>query len=238
MDEPTSQYLFKETRLNLEADSPSSVVTLHVGGQGRSLQSSRRPTRPQQPWQDQGAESETSFAREHLASSAAVYFGRKHTYPRSLLWRVLSGRKVLSLRFLDIIYSPGEGSDAFKELRIVFPDAIRPAGVSAADSDDHDSLEIFVVTVSGDLYTIPLKLGLFQRPSPSSSTAIVKSDANRAWYQTYLSPSFTFRFPHRLAARTPHELVVALHDGGVLRLTRSPGSDGALSSDYSVTGYC
>lgn len=226
MADRSSQCLYKETRLNLEADVPESTIVVHLVGYDRSTQSSKALVRRRQPTQTSAAEDETTFAREHLASNASIFFRKRDFYPRSLLWRVLSGRKLLSLQFVDFTRTSKDGAEAGQEVQLVFPDAIRPTGVAVTDDDDHETIDVFVLTLSNDLYTIPLKPDFFRRRSSSSS----RINATANWYQTYLSPSFAFRYPHRLAARTSYELVVTLHDGGLLRLTRKPGEDGIVDS--------
>ena len=225
MASSTSQWFFKETRLDLEPETVYSTVVLHIPSPATlasRMVSRRQQQQQQQPALASGTEDETTFARDHLASSAALHFRRKDVYPRSLLWRVLRGRKVLALRFVDLTRRPQDGPEATDELRFIFPDPIRPAAISVADDeDDDDVVDVFALTTSNQLYTIPLRSELFQGAGSALTPASVSGR-----YKSYLSPSFAFRYPYRLVARTSRELVMTLHDGGLLRLTRQAREDG------------
>ncbi len=225
MDYRSQQYLFKETRVDLEPDSPGSVVVVQLPGHGRAAALSSRilPRRQQSAAQAATvAEDDATFVKEHLASAASLFFRQQDLYPRSVLWRVLSGRRALAVRFVDVTRDPTDGPEAPLELRFVFPDAIRPAAVSIADDEAANVLVVFVLTTANDLYTILL------RPDTFRETARPQKEKREivSWGQIYRSPSFAFRYPHRLVARSTQELVITLHDGGLLRLTRQAGEDG------------
>ena len=215
--------------MNLEPETVDSTVVLYIPSPptlASRMVSRRQPPQPkqqqQQPALISGSEDETTFAKDHLASSAALHFRRKDVYPRSLLWRVLGGRNVLALRFVDFTRRPQEGTEATAELRFIFPDPIRPAAVSVADDEDDDEVvNVFALTTSNQLYTIPLRSELFRAVGSARTTS-----TEAAWCKSYLSPSFAFRYPYRLVARTSRELVMTLHDGGLLRLTRQARDDG------------
>ncbi|KAI9886438.1 MAG: hypothetical protein M1823_001756 [Watsoniomyces obsoletus] len=224
MDDRPPQYLFKETRVDLEPDTPTSVVVVPLPGQDRlaALSSRILPRRQQSTAHAASiAEDETTFVKDHLASAASLFFRQNDVYPRSVLWRVLSARRTLAVRFVDFTRDPKDEPEAPLELRFVFSDTIRPAAVSIAEDEATETLVVFVLTTSNDLYTIPL------RPDTFRETARSQKDTPTSWCQIYRSPSFAFRYPHRLVARSAQELVVTLHDGGLLRLTRQAGEDGS-----------
>lgn len=220
---PTPHYLYKEVRLNLEGENPHATLTIRSPGDGRSNQHWRIPHRKQQQFtQAPVTEDETSFAKKHLASSAFLSFqhaSRKH--PRSFLGRILNDSRILSVQCLDFTRGPDDRHEATRTLQFIFPHAIRPAGVSFANDEKHDGLDIFVLTTSNDLYTIAL------RPEFFCSSSSTEGDITSCC-KTYLSASFGFRYPHRLIARSSQELFVSLYDGELLRLTRKPGEDGRV----------
>ena len=219
MDEKLSPCVYKETRVNVESDDPELIVTISLPGDGRPTPSSRILHRKQQAGQSSVAEDETTFAKEHLASSAFLHFRQDEAQPRSLLARILNGGRVLSIQCLDFTTQPRKEREAALNLQFIFSSSIRPLGVSFADHEKRGAVDVFVLTSSNDLYTIALRPDFFH--TSSAGEAGIAS-----WCKSYLSPSFAFRFPHRLIARSAQELFLCLHDGGLLRLTRGPGEDG------------
>ncbi|KAK2799281.1 hypothetical protein FQN51_006958 [Onygenales sp. PD_10] len=109
-------------------------------------------------------------------------------------------------------------------LRLEFPDAIVPHGVALADSEDHEVLSLFVITMtasgSSRLYTLALRPEFFRRVA-----AIEENVAD--WCKVCCPAPLAFARPHRLHAASPYELFVALDSGGLVRLTRRAGEDGS-----------
>lgn len=221
MDDPLPRYLYKETRLNLDTDKSTPTVTVQLPATGLSNQLARLAHRKQQIPPTAVAEDEATFSKRHLASSASIYFRNRNTYPRSLLWRLLNDGKLLSLTFLDITRLDTHEHEACQTLELIFSKAIRPAGLAFADYESHESFNVFVLTTSNDLYTLTLRPEFFHRSSVAEQTV-------QSWCKIYVSSSFNFRYPHRLAARSPLELFISLHDGGLLKLTRRPEDDGMV----------
>ncbi|KAI9851459.1 MAG: hypothetical protein M1838_003648 [Thelocarpon superellum] len=220
MDDPPPIYSYKETHLTLNLLDDPSLITLRLPTHTQDAHGSRPPPRSHRKLQPLEAEDETVFAQRFLATSASVYCRQRNEYPRSVLWRVLEDGKVLSLQHVDLSRIPGGPSEASRTLRLLFPSSIRPAGVTLSDSDQHEFIEVFVLTTTNDLYTLSLSPSLFD---PSFAL----DDGVGRWCQSFLPSSFSFRYPHRLVARSPLELLVSLHDGSLLRLTRKPGDDGS-----------
>lgn len=220
MENSTAQHLYKELRVNLEPENPNWTVTIRLPAEGSSGQIWRTPRR-KQATQAAPAEDETAFAKNCLASSAFLAFRPIEKHPQSILGRILNDGKVLSIQPVDLT-RPGkhEEHEPLRHLQFVFSNSIRPTGVSYAEHEERGSLDVFVLTSSNDLYTIALLPEFFHAAAVPESSNII------GHCKSYLSPSFGFRFPHRLAARHARELFVALHDGGLLRLTRKPGEDG------------
>jgi hypothetical protein len=209
-------YLFKELRLNLEPAYPDSIITIRLPPRGQSSRTSQRRVKPSElsPAEDEGA-----FAKKYLATSSSIYFRHNQKYPRSFLWRVLDEGQTLSIQSVDLSKSAKSTADASLILRLAFPNAIKPAGVVLSDSEDHEHFNVFVLTSSNDLYTFTLRPEFFTRASAIEGNISI-------WYKTFLPSSFSFRYPHRLAALSPQELLISLHDGGLLRLSRKQEDDG------------
>ena len=212
-------YPYKETRLSVNPTHPAAANTIRLPSHTLGNHNSRASSRRAQGNDTNVTDDETLFAKRHLATSASVYHRHSKKHPRSFLWRVLEDGKVLSIRCVDVRRSSNTAPDPSLTLRLLFPNPIRPAGVALADSDHHNSVDVFVVTTSNDLYTLSLKANFFH--TPSSAEASVEK-----WCKIFLPSSFSFRYPHRIVARNPQELLVSLHDGGLLRLTRNAEDDG------------
>jgi hypothetical protein len=215
-------YSYKEVRVSSDPPHPSAVISIHLP----THPNAHHPTRPTIRAERRNGTSiptdETAFAKAHLATSAAIYFRHNRKHPRSFLWRVLEDGRVLSIQCVDLNKSSSTTHDPFLTLRFTFPNPIRPAGVAFADSEKHTSLSVFVITAANDLYTLTLPAQLFHQSS-------VSEGAVDRWCKTFLPSSFSFRYPHRLVARTSEELWVSLHDGGLLRLTRPKDGDGTTT---------
>lgn len=165
---------------------------------------------------------EESYARKHLATEGSVFFRRKERAPRSFLWRVFNDRKVLELRSVDLVHDLRTAkSESLLTFRVTLPAEIVRNGAAFGDPDDADALEVFALTASHELYTITLKRDLLTRetaPKDFDATTCVKK---------YTSNSLAFRHPYRLVAANSLELLISLHDGGIMRLHRQPNESGA-----------
>ncbi|KAI9840020.1 MAG: hypothetical protein M1819_000212 [Sarea resinae] len=213
-------YLFKETRLTLEPTSSRSTIFIRLTARDGSNQSSRPNTKRSNVSDLTHAEDEAAFGRKHIATEASIYFRQNKSYPRSFLWRILEDGKVLELQSADVNKAEREKPDATLRLRLGFPTALRPSGVALADTTEHDILTVFALTTNNDLYTLTLRPRFFSDPAALEGNTT-------GWCKSFQPSSFSFRYPHRLIANSPLELLVSLHDGGLLRLTRKAGDDGS-----------
>ncbi|KZF22285.1 hypothetical protein L228DRAFT_230660 [Xylona heveae TC161] len=214
-------YLYKETRLNLEPASLKSIAAIRLPAHGVSNQAARGSTR-RAPVSLTPIEDENAFSRRVLASSASAYWRKdSQSHPRGYLWRVLDESKTLEIQTADLTRSEKTKHIANGVLRLSFPNAIRPGCVAMADLEGHELVSLFALTTSNDLYTLTLRPEFFRH-----SSAVLDSNVGD-WCKTFLPSSFSFRYPHRLVAKSPHELLVSLHDGGLLTFVRRPGDDGS-----------
>ncbi|KAI1944709.1 hypothetical protein LOZ57_004722 [Ophidiomyces ophidiicola] len=206
--------VLKETKVSIQPDSTESIVNISVPS-------------PQQP------AGHVEFAVQHhspiedgtstdkfLATQASVYFRKRKTYPRCILWRVVGSDRVLELRSADLTRSVHEPQEADLTLRLNFPDVILPHGVGLSDEEDDDAISIFVITASRQLYTLDLQSHCFLNVD-----AIKKNVAD--WCKAYRPPPLSFTHPYLLCASTPLEVFISLHSGALLRLTRKSGTDGS-----------
>jgi nuclear pore complex protein Nup160 len=225
MADTAPPYLYKETRLNVESAIPGSTVVIRLPNYGASKWSSRT-AQTRLPTEIPLAEDESAFKQRHLASAASLFSRQYHKFPRSFLWRVLEDRKVLSIQAADLC-KQDKIPDAHLTLRLTFPSPIRPSCIALSDCKEHDTFSVFSLTESNHLYTLTLRPEFFRRRSTTEENV-------RDWCKIYLSSAFGFKHPHRLVALGNEELVVSLHDGGLLRLNRVPGED---SSVWKETFY-
>ena len=211
--------LFKETRVNLDPTSPGTAIQILVPAHGQSQRSFRFAQQRHFPGNGDAAEDEDAFSKRFLASSGSLYFRKNKSYPRSFLWRVLEDRNILELRSIDLTKSEHDRHEATLILRLVFPNAIRTGGVALSDREDHDLLSVFVLTNRNELYTLTLRPDVFCRVAATEGNV-------QEWCKSFVPATFSISKPHRLLTIGPDELWVSLHDGRLLRLTRSVGSDG------------
>ena len=211
--------LHQETHLSVSPSSPSQV--LHICTTG-SQQSSTFGAGRKRGFDEISGLDEESYARKHLATEGSVFFRRQERAPRSILWRVLDDRKVLQLQCVDPLHDRRTASsESGLTFRIALPDEIIRNGVAFGDPEETDALEAFVLTTSSELYTFTLKRDILTR-----ETAPRDFDATSC-FKKYASNSLALRQAYRLVAVGNLELLISLHDGGLLRLQRQANENGA-----------
>ena len=217
--------LFRETRTDLEPIHPSSLIQIQVPS------TSTFSVRPRQQRRIFNVlpsyKDEDSFARNVLASSSSLYFGKANRHPRSFLWRILQDGKVLEIRSVDLSRSAKETRDASLIIQLCFPNPTRHGGVALADAADHNVLSVFALSKAGELYTFALRKDFFCH-APAS-----EEDVSR-WCKVFKPATFSISTPHSLVAGSSTRLIVSLNDGRLLQLTRQKVDDGSkwLESTY------
>jgi nuclear pore complex protein Nup160 len=206
---------YKETRLNLEPSPPSSVVQIRIQAPGAFKRSSSHRANGAYT---AVAEDEKTYRARNLATASSVYHRKHHNSPRSFLWRVLENDTVLSIRVADVCKQQND-PDSNLVLDLQFPNALRPSCLDFADSKEHDALSIFVVDQANQLYTITLRPDAFKKRAATDGGL---GDACKP----YSPPGFGFKHPHRLLAVSTDQLIVTMHDGGILRFDRNRSHEG------------
>jgi nuclear pore complex protein Nup160 len=207
------EILYKEARLNLEPSSASTVVQILVAPQSSSYRSNgARPS-------SNPADEEKAYRAKNLATASSIYYRKHHASPRGILWRVLENDTVLSLRAADVCRQEKD-AEAPLVLNLRFPSPIRAPCIGFADPEGHDALCVYVVDTANQLYSITLRQDHFKKRTTNDGGAL--GDAVRVWSP----PGFGFKHPHRLAVVNPDQLIVTMHDGGILRFDRNRSHDG------------
>ncbi|KAI9674770.1 MAG: hypothetical protein M1817_001674 [Caeruleum heppii] len=227
MADKPSFYLHKEIRVNLEPVTSTTTVTVQLPALGPAKHHVRNVLGRLRGNGKSNVEDEAAFAKSHLASSASIYFRKSKRYPRSFLWRILGESKILSIQSVDLSRTSEKAHEASLTLNLLFPTAIRPSGVVLSDYHGRHHLTVCVLTVSSELYTLTLRPEFFRQPAATR-------DNVDSWCKIQVPASFSFRYPHRVVAKSPQELLVSLHDGGLLRLTRN---DGEAESTWTETSF-
>ncbi|KAI8251732.1 Nucleoporin NUP120 [Colletotrichum sp. SAR 10_98] len=227
MDSADTQYLYRETRLNLEAASTSSIVNIRVP----SLTSNGRAAIRRLTNGHSGknvSEDEVAFRLKNLAAASSVYHRKWHDAPRSFLWRLLEDGLVLSLRVVDTCRQE-KAADAPLTLNFRFSVPIQPSCIAFADPREHDALSMFVLDESSSLYTFTLRPDFFRKRSAIETGP---GDACKA----YQPKVFGLKHPHRMVAASPDQVVISLYDGGLVRLDKNKAQDSA-SNPWKETIY-
>lgn len=211
MDSSETQYLFKETRLNLEPPSLSSIVSIRVPGNSPHGRNNRKPTR------ENSVEDETTFRSKYLATASSIYHRTWHDTPRSFLWRILEDGTMLSIRAVDVC-KKAQAADAPLILNFNFSVPIQPGCVAFSDPESHDALCVFVLDQAFQLYTFTLRPDLFRKRS-----AVDAGLSDLCKVQT--PAGLGFKHPHRMVAVTSETLLVTVNDGGMIRLDKSKNNE-------------
>ncbi|KAI1304764.1 nucleoporin Nup120/160-domain-containing protein [Xylaria venustula] len=201
--------LFKETRLSFELSSPTYIVDIQLP----SIASTSRNRRQNNGSTRSGGDDGTLHAQNH-ATASATYHRKHHAYPKSFLWRVLDGNSILSLRTIDV-YKPDRAFDANLILNFHFPNTIRPSCIAVSDPPDHDALTVSVLDDVGQLYTLLL------RPDSFRKRSFVEAGLGDACKIFTVNSLQGFKTPYRLVAVRPDQLIVALTDGGLIKLEKN-----------------
>jgi nuclear pore complex protein Nup160 len=211
MDSSETQYLFKETRLNLEPPSLSSIVTIRVPGNSSHGRNNRKPTR------ENSVEDETTFRTKYLATASSIYHRTWHDTPRSFLWRILEDDSTLSIRAADVC-KKAQAADAPLILNFSFSVPIQSGCVAFSDPEEHDALCVFVLDQAFQLYTFTLRPDLFRKRS-----AVDAGLSDLCKVQT--PAGLGFKHPHRMVAVTSETLLITVNDGGMIRLDKSKNNE-------------
>jgi Nucleoporin Nup120/160 len=221
MAKPRAPFLYTETRLNLDQGHAGSTVdiTLPQSTKNSSIFSNTVAAKRSVVSDIQIGADESTFAREHLATDASVYFRRDERYPRSFLWRLLDDRKALEIQSVDLSEDENEKTEALLTLVLRFPAAIRPFCIGFADPDERDALNVFAITTTNELWTLTLQKDFFVHLKTTEALTM-------EWCKVSEPSLFVSAKPYRMFASNSQELFVSLEDGSVVRLTRTAGDNG------------
>ncbi|KAG6002134.1 hypothetical protein E4U21_003431 [Claviceps maximensis] len=224
MDSGEMQYLFKETRLNLEPPAATSVVNIRVPSKNGNSHSQQRRI---------SYDDETTFRTKNLASASSIFHRKWHDSPRSFLWRVLEDDSVLSIRVVDVC-KKDKTADTPLVLNFNFGVPIQAGCVAFSDPEEHDALCVFVLDQSSQLFTFTLRPDFFRKRAALDA---VLSELCKVQSPAGLS----FKSPHRLIAVTANTLLVTVSDGGLIRLDKTKSDDSSLDvwkeSFFNVQGW-
>ncbi|KAL1607774.1 hypothetical protein SLS60_002710 [Paraconiothyrium brasiliense] len=210
--------LYKEARLNIEPAFPGSTISITLPAKSaNAIGFSTRPKRTIYSEKDAGIDDD-AFTKRHLANDGSVYFRRRHTYPRSFLWRMLDERKTLEIQAVDLENDERSTHEANLTLLLHFSSPIRPFCVAFADPDDKSSISVFAITTTNELYSLSIPCAFFSRESASE----VEIDF---WCKRSSPALLHANTPYRLVAVGIDQLLVSLDSGSILRLVREDKDD-------------
>ncbi|KAL2832135.1 nucleoporin Nup120/160-domain-containing protein [Aspergillus cavernicola] len=212
--------IYKDTQVDLRPYSPSTVVNIPIPTQTSPQNRARFAISSLTGLDEITAKDEEEFANRYLATQGSVYFRKRNVYPRAFLWRVVNENKVLEIQCVDLTKGGFETHEYNVTLRLNFQEEILPSGVALADLEEHDVLNVFVITASKELHTLALRPEFFRRAASIDENI---SD----WCKSCLPAPLTFTHPHRLHASSTLELFISLDNGALLRLTRRAADDGS-----------
>lgn len=212
--------IYKETKVDVRPIEASAVVDIQIPTQENAQRRVRLSLSSRTAQDDTiSIKDDEDFAKRYLATQGSLYFRQRKIYPRTFLWRVVNENTVLEIQSTDVSKSAIDHNEANLTLRLDFQETILPSGVALADTEDHEVLNVFVLTSSRRLYTIALRPEFFRRVSSIDENI-------QDWCKSFTPSPLSFTQPHRLHACSTTELFIALDNGALLRLTRRTGDDG------------
>ena len=233
--------LYQETRLNLDPAFSTSTLDILIPAHDAATFGSRISPKRRRLNAPTVNYDEATFQKLHLASEASIHFrptsegAKKSASPRAILWRILEERIVLELQGVDLWQDDTQSSEPLLTLRINFPSQIRPNSVCFAERKGEgtaSSAVAFVLTTSGDLFTLDLRRELFVKPD-------IALEGPQSWCERSSPAPLSNRNPFKLFATSAVDLWASLGDGSLVRLERRLGSDGAKWREtyYSEGGW-
>lgn len=214
--------LYVESCINVTPSNGESIYTIPLS---TTHETPRRLSRNQNIsrgnlFLDRKIKNDDSFADTFIASQGAIFFRQSHTYPRSFIWRLVGGNKLLELRCTDVARSEHDLNEAYLTLRFEFPDRILPGGTAISDVEGQDTLFIFAITEKKVLYTLSIPVELFRGGLNAGEKA-------SGLCRTFFPSIFNLGQPHRLYAHSPYELFVSFDNGKIQKLSRKAENDGS-----------
>lgn len=212
MVQPAYPKVYKEVRLDVDSDLPSAKITITLPGKGflRSRGRQALVTHAEPPVRT----SENPRVADKLSSAAGVFSHRCHRQPQRLLWRLDHGCRILTLSSIDVL-KEGLGARAtLSTISIAFPGTLQAESISFTENPDHAHFHVFLLSTEHEIYDIRVAPQYFQEPTT------IPTETSE-WCQVQTPGAFSFRYPHRLVACDYSNVLVSLHDGGILRLRRS-----------------
>lgn len=227
--------LYRETRLNLDPANSRSTVDIVLPSNGASSFYSRPSPKRRRLNSTAPTYNEETFQNTHLASDASIYFRPSHGElakgrgPRAILWRILEECTVLEVQAVDL-WQDNDTREPDLTLRVAFPDTIRQHGVTFAERNaegSSPSAVAFVLTTSGELFTLDLRREVFIKSEVELST----------WCTRSAISALSSRNPFKLLANSADELWASLGDGSLLRLDRRQGGPKWQETYYAERGW-
>ncbi|KAJ4353301.1 uncharacterized protein N0V89_005028 [Didymosphaeria variabile] len=210
--------LYKEARLNIEPAFPGSTISFTLPAKSaNAIGFSTRPKRTVYDEKDTGSDDD-AFTKRHLANDGSVYFRRRHTYPRSFLWRMLDERKTLEIQAVDLENDERSTHEADLTLLLHFSSPIRPFCVAFAEQEDQNSITVFAITTTNELYTMCIPCAFFSKEVASEVEI-------EHWCKRSTPALLHANTPYRLVAVGIDQLLVSLDNGSILRLLRENKDD-------------
>ncbi|KAL4905876.1 hypothetical protein BDW74DRAFT_177573 [Aspergillus multicolor] len=219
--------IYKNTQVDLRPYSPATVVNIPIPTQTGSQNRARFTISSFTDSVEPAAKDEDEYARRYIVTQGSVYFRKRNVYPRAFLWRVVNENKILEIQCVDLTKGGIENHEYNVTLRLDFQEEILPSGVALSDLEDHDVLNVFVITASKELHTLALRPDFFRKAASIDQKV---SD----WCKCYVPAPLAFSHPHRLHASSPLELFISLDSGALLRLTRRAADDGSNWSPLTL----
>ncbi|KAI5310294.1 hypothetical protein KEM55_008931, partial [Ascosphaera atra] len=221
LNQPTMLKYYRETRVSTKPTTHANVVDIPTSSRAnvQFRVGQANLTQSEGDSFDDAMHDEDLFARRFAATQGNVYLRQRRIYPRAFAWRVVGDNKVLEIRSVDVTKSSQELNEASLVLRFHFAQPIIPDGVALADREDHEVLNVFVLTTERQLYTLNLWPDFFRR-------AQTIDDKATEFCRRYAPSPLTISYPHRLYARNPYEVFISLDNGTLLRMRRRAGDDG------------
>jgi nuclear pore complex protein Nup160 len=125
---------------------------------------------------------------------------------------------ILSIRAVDVC-KKAQAADAPLVLNFVFSVPIQPGCVAFSDPEEHDSLLVFVLDQSNQLYQFTLRPEFFRKRSAIDTGLLELAKVQ--------SPAgLGFKTAHRMVAVTAETLLVTVNDGGMIRLDKNKEHQG------------
>ncbi|KIW91039.1 uncharacterized protein Z519_07933 [Cladophialophora bantiana CBS 173.52] len=217
--------LYTETAFQVNPPTADSVLHLQVPRKNGSFdkpKSSSTRFKDGRTW----TSDQESYSSRFLASQSSIYFRASKTYPRTFYWKVVNNERVLQVQCADLARGEAEVDEAYLTIEFEFQDEIIPRGVTFADLENAEEINVFVCTNKNEIFNLRVPTAAFR------DLRVLQTENIGQWCQPLESSTLGIDTVYRIHSITPLVVLISFASGRLQRLKRRSGQDDWEQDNY------